>query len=379
MRQLLIISILTSSFSSSFSQVKLNFNININAEKLKVRHYELKNQTTNRFKQVIVTSDFNSSELNNIRILDSLNNSPINVISVDYVFTEYKDSLTQDRLNNKRIFELYLAAPFIVNQGMTKWRFVEQLGFTKDEDARKLFHGFVINYVVENSYLASTVDEVKGDIKRLMHKPEDSSIYKIFTRNPQFTNEVIVTDFTCSMTPYYLEVVAWYSLHQFQNEVSFSFFNDGDGKPNDKKLIGKTGGVHQCRTNSLDTISKCILETIKTGCSGDNPENDIEAILRAIDKNPNAKEIILIADNWSDMRDYNLRYQVNKPVRIILCGTKYGINPQYLNLAMITKGSIHTLEEDLDNLYKLSDGMKFMLGGQTFIVTNGRIEKFNKI
>ncbi len=81
----------------------------------------------------------------------------------------------------------------------------------------------------------------------------------------------------------------------------------------------------------------------------------------------------MLADNWSDMRDYNLRYQVNKPVRIILCGTKYGINPQYLNLAYITKGSVHTIEEDLDKLFELKNGATFILAGQTFVVSNGNI------
>lgn len=366
-------------FSNSFSQIKLNLNLSVQADTIKVRHYQIDKNLSSGIKQLIVPFEFNESEILNPGLFDSINGASSNIISIDYVYTQYKDKKTQDKLNKRRIFEFYLTSPTLLNQSMTKWRFVEQLGFTKDEDAKKLFHGFVIQYRTSNTYQPKNENEVKEDVKIRMERPRDSLFSKVFTRNPQFIDDVVVTDFTCSMSPYYLEVIAWYCLHKFQNEVSFSFFNDGDGISNDKKLIGKTGGVHQVTTNSLDTIAKYVLETIKTGCSGDNPENDVEAILKSIEKNPKAKEIILIADNWSDMRDYSLRFQVDRPVRIILCGTENGINPQYLNLAYITKGSVHTMEEDLSNLFKLSEGSKFSLGGETFVIRFGKIEKLTKL
>ncbi|MFM2385997.1 MAG: hypothetical protein RL660_754 [Bacteroidota bacterium] len=361
-----------------FAQMKFGVNINFNADTLKVRHYDAP-RTMKHTSTILLPFKFNETNLTSRKYLDTLNDGLTQVLSIDYVYTEYKDRKTQEDINAKRIMELSLAAPNLLNQGMTKWRFIEQLGFTKDEDARNLFHGFVITYKRDRPMSIASVSEAKAQLLATMKEPNDSLFTSVFTRNPQFTKELVVADFTCSMTPYYMDMMAWFCLHEFTREIPFAFFNDGDGKPNDQKVIGQTGGVHQFKTNSLDTLANYVYETTKTGCSGDCPENDIEAILKAIEKNPKVKEVILIADNWSDMRDYNLRGLITKPVHIILCGTEYGINPQYLNLAYITKGSIHTMKEDLHNLFKFNEGKVFTLNGQEFVVRQGRIDKVKKI
>jgi len=349
---------------------------NISADTLKVRKYKATNDPTRTdIKTLVIPVKFNDESIVNKKAFDLLNDGLTQVISVDYVYTTYENKEVQDRLNKKRLVELYLYSPDMFEQSMTCWRFIEQLGFRNKEDARKLFHGFVIKYQKIIPYRVKEAGDIKKDVVDRMIKPKDSLIHKVFSRNPKLKRELIVADYTCSMSPYYLEVMAWFCLHESKRDIPYAFFNDGDGKPNNKKIIGNTGGVHQFKTRNLDTLVKYVFETIKTGCSGDGPENDIEAVLKGIEKNPRIKEVVMIVDNWSDMRDYRLRFQITKPVRVILCGTKNGINPQYLNLARQTKGSIHTMEEDLEHLYEIQEGETFMLGGQKYIVKQGRIIK----
>lgn len=358
-----------------YAQLNMSANFKISTDTQRVRIYKpsFKSQTGIHTLQAKVK--FNDEKIIDRAMFDSLCDGLTQVISVDYVFTQYDDKKTQDELNKKRLFELYLAAPFIFQQSMVRWRFVEQMGFMHEDDAPKLFHGFVIRYQRIKPFAAAKVEDVKKELLQRMKKPNDSLFEKVFSRSLHFGNDVVVADYTCSMSGYYNDMMAWFCLHQFQKQIPFAFFNDGDGIDNDKKIIGKTGGVHQFATNSLDSIAKYVFETIKTGCSGDEPENDIEAILKAIEKNPMAESVILIADNWSDMRDYALRYLIKKPVHIILCGTEHGINIQYLNLARETKGSVHTMKEDLDNLYKLGEGTNFKINGQEFVIRMGKIEK----
>ena len=68
----------------------------------------------------------------------------------------------------------------------------------------------------------------------------------------------------------------------------------------------------------------------------------------------------------------------NRPVRVILCGTQFGINKQYLDLARATNGPVHTMEEDIENLMRLKEGEKITMQKQTFIIKNGRFVKTKK-
>jgi hypothetical protein len=62
--------------------------------------------------------------------------------------------------------------------------------------------------------------------------------------------------------------------------------------------------------------------------------------------------------------------RIKKPVHVILCGTKRGINQQYLQLAYSTKGSIHTTNNDVD-MKKLKEGQQIELDRDVFIFQGG--------
>ena len=92
----------------------------------------------------------------------------------------------------------------------------------------------------------------------------------------------------------------------------------------------------------------------------------------------NIENIILIGDNWAKVRDINLLNKVKVPVRVLLCGVTEGmeIHPDYLNIAYKTKGSVHTIEQDITDLILQTSGKKFSVNGVDYIIKNGTIRAY---
>lgn len=168
----------------------------------------------------------------------------------------------------------------------------------------------------------------------------------------EYDSAVYVVDVTCSMDPYIEEYLLWLSLaNNAQKVYGGVFFNDGDGRADSTKVAGSTGGVHLV-PRQMEEITEALVNAISYGCSGDDPENDLEALLFAENEYPQAKQLILIADNNSAVRDIELLPLLTKPVHVILCSLEplNDANPpneDYVNIAIATHGSISTLNEDL--------------------------------
>jgi len=203
----------------------------------------------------------------------------------------------------------------------------------------------------------------------------DSVVYKIFSRHPEWDNCLVIMDWTGSMYPYGAQAVLWHSLNLKQSGIKyFVFFNDGNMEK--RKKIGKTRGVYFEKAENINKIIGLLSKVKAKGNGGDPEENDVEAILKGIQKYPDFKNLILIADNNSCMRDYCLTkyikaYCLTKyikvPVKVVLCGTYSGINPQYINLAYKTKGSIHTIEDDISDFYnRTNTDATFMIDGSEY-------------
>ncbi|MEW6773276.1 MAG: hypothetical protein AB1304_04695 [Bacteroidota bacterium] len=201
-------------------------------------------------------------------------------------------------------------------------------------------------------------------------------VYKVMQRNKKkWSKELIVMDITGSMYPYAQQVSTWLQLHFNQDSTQqyFVFFNDGDKKPDAVKKVGITGGTYFTAAKKVDDIIKTMNLAIKNGEGGDAQENVIEAILYGLKKIKDIENIILIADNWAPVRDINLLPKIKVPVHVILCGVTNGmkINADYLNIAYKTKGSIHTIEEDIDFLIQNKNN-EFFINGNLYKLKNGR-------
>jgi hypothetical protein len=202
----------------------------------------------------------------------------------------------------------------------------------------------------------------------------DTVFSTVLNRNKQWKNKLIILDVTGSMQPYTDQVKMWYNLnYSIKDPIQFVLFNDGNNCPDNKKIIGKTGGIHYCLYCDVKTFSDSLNYARMAGSGGDGPENDLEATIAAINNCSNYTDIILVVDNYSPVKDIELLKLINKPIKIILCGANNGnVNTDYLDIAYHTKGSVHTIEEDIVNIGETIEGVKIKIGKRYYILTNGK-------
>ncbi len=203
------------------------------------------------------------------------------------------------------------------------------------------------------------------------HLP-DSTVFNILQRN-KWGSLAVVGDVTGSMYPYTAQLLLWLKLNSIDSLTKdYVFFNDGDDKPDNKKKTGSTGGIYYQKCDSFDAVRSLIKSTMEKGNGGDIPENDIEALLKAQDVFPEARCLVLIADNWAPIKDKILINRLHIPVRVVLCGAReYYINLDYLNLALKTNGSLHFIGRDIYDLAKINEGATITIGDKVFKIVNG--------
>ncbi len=177
------------------------------------------------------------------------------------------------------------------------------------------------------------------------HPLEDSSVYRVFSRQTDWSGSLVVMDWTGSMYSYGAQLVRWHQDNLPKGVVKYlSIFNDGDDRrgrdPMEGKPIGKTGGIYFLEPQNLEQIIATMELVMTNGDGGDLPENDLEAVLVSIRQYPAASRVILIADRESKVRDMPLLPQIDRPLIIIPCGLGNEIHPDYLQIAWFTGGSI---------------------------------------
>lgn len=303
---------------------------------------------------------------------------------IDLVFTKYPIDTTDwftayQRLLHDRLRSLFSIDPLLEQQDI-EWRLVLQTNCQSEEQARKYFHGFVIQYEVTHPLRMRQLS-TSADVERVITGlvlPRDSSILNIMDRNRQWKNVLVIMDWTGSMYDYGAQVVLWHKLNMETSGIKhLILFNDGDRKATWQKQIGRTGGIYHAQCNDLVEVVETISDVMRNGYGGDTPENDLEAVLKGVANLDGFDEIVLIADNRSQVRDMPLLNNIKKPVRVVLCGKgRSQIHPDYLQIAFKTHGSIHTVEEDIMAMGKLKEGDIIDIEGIRYKVRAGELERF---
>lgn len=342
--------------------------------------------------------------LNN-EVIQQLKESEISEIRL--IYTDHPKSLSFKILNTNRLRQLKSILPELFSSSSIKWFLVKQTNCPNKKVAQSYFHGFAfkviekpkevivtkkqeepVKEIVENTAPQTIINEndepensipkhIRQVLKEVPKKDwryfsvgSDSISIKIFQRNHDKWGDNIVTvsDWTASMYPYTTQVLRWHLNNQKDSKIrNFVFFNDGDKKRNNEKKKGKIGGIYSIQAESVPKIVNMMKLVKSRGDGGDLEENDIEALIWAMDKYPEADEFTLIADNKSEVRDMSLMGKLdNKPVRIILGRLPEedfsALNLQYIDLALKTKGSIHTFEKDFYTKKELNDLKKYVKG-----------------
>lgn len=352
---------------------------------------------------------------------------------IDLVYTDYQESqrFSQSQLNRQRLQAFMATLPEIWNNPLIEWNLIAQSAGTDAASAKGLFHGFAITYRLpptvestekELAYLRSFKNALLGmedegppnlsvvggssvyydtvitgikqrwddkigyvhdttfEVRALAYKPRkampssDSALFiALIQEGMGWSNVALVCDVTGSMSPYSAQLLEWMRYYGKTNKVNYYlFFNDGNRKPTLRKRIGNTGGLYGTSETGLNPVFETMTKAMSRGSGGDGPENDVEALLKAAEEYPACEHLILIADNDAPMRDLILYKELKLPVHVFVCGTKRGINPQYLELARNTGGSLHTGEEIFSELHLLREGDRIRVGSNDYYLHENR-------
>jgi len=207
----------------------------------------------------------------------------------------------------------------------------------------------------------------------------DTVISAVLNRN-KWNDKLIVCDLTGSMGPYTAQLSLWYQLHCIKEKnLQFVFFNDGDEKPDNKKKIGETGGIYYSKSNGFDSLAKFVAKVSAAGSGGDCPENNMEALIKGVKMAAPYKELVMIVDNNAPVKDIELLKKFNMPVHIILCGVSNFVMLDYLLIAWKTKGSIHTIEQDITKIASMMEGQDIKIDGITYRIMGGEFVRITKM
>lgn len=319
--------------------------------------------------KIVLNNGYAQSRIKNPEDWPAYNKNII-VTQIDVVYTKYPKNKEFWRTNyykllSKRVKALF-ALDSTLNSADFEWNIKYQTLCDTEEETKKMFHGICIHYIeisdFDDSKDVNNIPDTKAeDLPELSLKVEnyirsqggigDSNVYRTFNNHPEWKNALVVMDWTGSMYRYGAQAILWHAMNYKNSGIkNFVFFNDGDDTPDDKKVIGETGGVYFAQARHMDRLINTFYLVGRKGKGGDDPENDIEALIRGINRFENFDELILIADNNSCIRDFRLIANLGVKVNIIACGTSHGLNPQYVNLAYLTGGSVHSIDEEINHL-----------------------------
>jgi hypothetical protein len=303
---------------------------------------------------------------------------------IDLVFTKYPEDIRRWRYDYNLLLKNRLKEILNLDTAFAKpsirWNMILQTECRTEEQAKKFFHGFVVKYRPKRVRMIDEVTSTK-DLQDMIvgaAVPSDSTVIKVVDRHPEWEDMLVVMDWTGSMYQYGTQLVLWHKYNLAASRLRVQhmvFFNDGNKKKTFQKKVGTTGGIYHCYADDLMEVVETMERVMESGNGGDIPENDFEAIVKSTRLLNGFGEVILIADNSSNVRDMSLLEKIDVPVRVILCGVGEDgyVNPDYVKLAYHSGGSIHTMEKDLLNLADLHPGEIIRIGNREYTVKNGTL------
>lgn len=183
----------------------------------------------------------------------------------------------------------------------------------------------------------------------------DSTSYKFLTRNlRQWPDAVVVCDLTSSMYPYSTQLFAWFRKNARKPAIKgIVFFTDCDSLGQQTQPGGPAGQMFVTRHRDVATVLPVMIEAARNTVNNtDDAENDVAALLTAQRLFPDAKHLILVADNGSAVKDMARLGEVEKPVHVVLCGitdnATHPMQPDHYTIASRTNGSLHTIDDNLN-------------------------------
>lgn len=182
--------------------------------------------------------------------------------------------------------------------------------------------------------------------------------------NNDWKNGAVVCDVTGSMNAYYDQLLLW--LKRFPEGDStlphVVLFNDANKN--------STNGLYSFRPKTYAEANTMVHKAAAAGSGGGAEENNIHALMKAQEDCPSAESLVMINDNnipW----DFFMAHLIEKPVHILVCGDPNVLEVAYLNLARMTKGSVHVSDQNYTGLESYAEGATVTYKSSVYTVRNG--------
>lgn len=215
-----------------------------------------------------------------------------------------------------------------------------------------------------------TEEERIADLNRI---PQDVFVSRTLTDN-NWKNAVLVCDVTGSMNKYNNQVLTWLKSRLETGDSSIRrvvLFND-----NDNHDLDISRGLYSFQPTTYEDAVKRVRTAEKEGSGGDVNENNIQALLRAQTDSPSCESLIMIHDNNKPW-DFELASQVTKPVHMLVCGPPAALEVAYLNLARMTKGTVHFNGKTYTGLDTYTEGMTLKVDNTTYKLQDNSFVRTN--
>jgi len=313
------------------------------------------------------------------------------VLEVNMILTKYPRNKNFWRTNYYSLMAERLQALFRMdprlNDTTISYGLIFQTACHTEKEAQSLFHGFEIVYEEikeqpqneisvfdtlharneDSLYWINANRKVERQIRR-GGGIGDSVVVKAL-RTLELDSALIVVDCTGSMDPYTNQVLLWLTRRFNDRSRYFALFTDAG----ESRKIGSSGGILTGAFEKVDGLMKLFRKARSyRGKNREPEENDIEAILTGLREFPFATSVVLIADNNSCVRDISLLSCIPVPVHVIACGMEFGLNPQYLDIAVSTRGSLYMGVEKWEDFGGGEKIKQFTAGPNTYHFDRGK-------
>jgi len=289
----------------------------------------------------------------------------VQAVRVDMVFSRYPmdwgpGTKGYTRLLADRLIELF-NVDSTLNTDEIGWNIVLRTDCANEAQARALPHGVRIAYARTTDQPGETTAERRSysalQLKRFEQQVRsfikansggaDSTIEKVMARHGDWDSTLVIMDWTGSMQAYGAKVMLWH-VRNFQTSGIKHLVIYTDGERGKDRVLGDQGGVYHVDAADLRKMLRTMRHARMKEANTELEEGDLEAVIKGLERHRDFDKVTLIAENRSCIKDYCLLDRIDVPVRVVLCGTRGGVNPMYVNLAHRTNGSVHTVESDLD-------------------------------
>lgn len=194
----------------------------------------------------------------------------------------------------------------------------------------------------------------------------DKIVSEVLNRN-SWPDKLFISDVSSEMLPYATKLANWYKAHpEEKTNTQFVFFYNGANRAN-----GRTSAAFHQTGKDFEELMGLILK-VHAKVNVQTETNDIEGLIKDLGVANPYKEIVMLVDKDAHLRDCEYFTQLTKPVHIILCVNNRRVNPQHLRIAWLTKGSFHTLTEDITDIGKLIEGDTLTVEGVKYKIMGGQ-------